>query len=425
MMKKQHGILMAACWALLSAGAEQCEIPVTVANRTAVDWSAGETAVIGLGRLPVPGSFAPAALTVTVGGETVPSQYDDLNFSGTADAADEICFRLPAIPRGGAVQAVIRFGSLTTEKSEAAFMLKKLGTFIKAECGFFTAVFDRESGTLNTVYLNEPRQVLCKSVLHSALYSFVGGFYSPDAGKTVWKDRLMSWEFSGKLKGFSAGPVRAVVAFDDIGLRNRTGALDFDDRYAITSFLYPEGRIVERFTIDPGKKQDSACQLVFRHLPPALPEQTPFRRLTAYDAAGKPLQSVEIPERGEFRYARPAGAVLAGIGVEADSCGVSFLVNPGSFEFRRNVRNSTDSAAGWNYNGSYREAQSAFRSDPWSGEEFNIGMCASEWPSRLAAGEAALESCVYLWRDKNRTGYVAGVLQGGPLAAESITVNQP
>ena len=86
---------------------------------------------------------------------------------------------------------------------------------------------------------------------------------------------------------------------------------------------------------------------------------------------------------------------------------------------------SADSAAGWNYNGSYREAQSAFRSDPWSGEEFNIGMCASEWPSRLAAGEAALESCVYLWRDKNRTGYVAGVLQGGPLAAESITVNQP
>ena len=404
---------------VLFAGASEVEISVT--NRSATDWKADcEVHSVPLGEILIPEECgAVRSVTVLHDGKAVPAQLDDLDGDGTFEADDELCFRIPAaLAQGATAKFTAKFSRTPPSESENSdsFTLKKIGNFVKADSSLYTVVFTVDSGTINTLYFDDEdgeRTILLKSGLHSPGYSFVGEFQGAD-GKRVWKDRLMSWECKGILKTMSTGPVRSVVVFDDISCRAKN-ELNVTDRYQVTYFLYPEGRIVERFAVKPGDETGkSSYQMIFLALSPALPEQTVFRELTAGDAAGKVLEKVEIPEKGDFAYYRPVNTVLSYLAVSNPEAGAAIIVDPKSFQFGKREMNTSDSQYAWNYIGDYRSGQYAWRGNPWSGWQFNLEMSASEWPGRISRGESPLEACFYIWKGAGELEYTARALMRKP-----------
>lgn len=390
------------------------EVKIPVANQSGIDWKPDtEVYSVALGEILAPAELREIrSASVSLNGKPVASQIDDLNFSGSVDEADELCFRIPeALVRGASLMFDVKFSDQASEDAEESFTLKPLGNFIKAESELYTAVFTKDSGALNTLYLNgEPKKTLVKAGLHSPAFSFVGGFPGTD-GKQVWKDRLMSWEYKGEFKGMTSGPVRAAIVFDDIAYRAKN-ELAADDKYRLQYFLYPNGRIMERFSVKPGtKSKNTSYQMIFLSLPLALPEQASFRKLTAGNMEGDVLESVDIPEKGDFSYQRPLNTVLSYLAASTEDAGAAIIVDPKSFRFGKREMNSSDSQYGWNYIGDYRRGQYAWRSDPWSGWQFNLEMSASEWPSRIGRGESPLETYFYVWNGNGELEYTAKALQ--------------
>lgn len=422
-------------------------VPVQIENRSRTDFRAEtEPVVLKIKDLLPPHLYSSVrknSFAVVFAGNEIPSQYDDMNNSGSVDGEDELSFLIPVgLKRGKRADFRIGFstrGNFPEKEVVPAWNVRKIGNFTRASNNRFTVYFNHDSGGINGLKLKtDPEITLAKATMYSPIFSFIGKFHSPEQNKSVWQDRLASWMFHGEALPPLNGPVRSVIRFRRNAYHGKA-TLKFDDTYDTEYCLYPDGRIIGRLTINRNRnKADASYCMVFVNLPLALEqpnpveaevESFPFTSIRAGNQEGNELENVPIVPGKKFSYQRPESSVLSFLEARYDGnqlkYGLALIIDPYSRSFREGTEIRGGSRFDWGGNPKYRGGQRAVQLDPWSGREFNMEMCSREWP-RPNSKDPALtwEFCFLPWEQDDSVEYVAKALQGGSLCRSSIHIGK-